>query len=314
MSLYVNGWEFNGGTFNSNEIMSVYYNNVLVWERVWIGWERATWEDIYNLCKDKQSGKLKEWPDDIVLGARKIVHFSEAINLEEVDQYTKAITQCEVEIIGIDIDGDGVLTFDTVNCLGDGHASWPQYKGSYLEENCQRFYDLCDIQNYIKPLNKGTTAWAKGVLPYEQGINTGVIDGSVEAGHVEPTFEEMYVWPLSEFEIGLTNEVYGIASNNYNYSASSLATMKESTYDVIVPYPYFDSAEKRRKGYSDEQPNKAMHPGGWYLRSMYWKADSDPINRYGALCYIDYGFYVSKSVRDMSSSERYGMAAAFAIG
>lgn len=304
MSLYVNGWEFNGGTFNSNEIMSVYYNNVLVWERVWIGWERATWEDIYNLCKDKQSGKITEWPEDIVLGARKTVYFSSYLNYEDVAYAGTAvgITQCEVEIIGIDIDGNGILTFDTVNCLRHGQAAGADYKGSYLEEICQRFYNLCNIQSYIKPLVKGTAVYASGILPSRTNPD-------ITPGVVEPTFAEEKVWPLSEFEVGLVYPSFEMEEYRFvNNSASAFATAKEATLNVTVPYPYFND-NTRKKYFVDGSTSIS----DWYLRSLYYsELYPDGNNSLSpSLCCCDRNI-TSYTFRDEST--KYGFVAAFAIG
>ena len=172
----------------------------------WVGWANATWEDVYNLCKAKQEGKITAWPDDVVLGATKETTLSTAV----LDTSTFTM-----RIIGLDIDGSGVITFDskylTVKSAGNNPLSTYQ----------DNFYNYCDAKPYIKALSKGTAAADKNR------------NGAV-------TYADYYVWSLSEREVNL-DEYSGISV------ANSTLTKAECTYGVNQPYPYFTSNDKRKK-------------------------------------------------------------------
>ena len=63
MSFLVNNIELQEIYFNNQMVKSAYYNNELVWTSHtepydWVGWDNATWEDIYNLCQDRQNGVI----------------------------------------------------------------------------------------------------------------------------------------------------------------------------------------------------------------------------------------------------------------
>lgn len=108
-------------TFNGRDVSSVYYTDkttnatnylpVLVWDK-WPGFENASWKDIYDLCKKKQAGTIKTWPEDIKLGATKNISFRWGNENSSTVFYTMTF-----EIIGIDIDGPGVLTFMSLRNL-----------------------------------------------------------------------------------------------------------------------------------------------------------------------------------------------------
>lgn len=122
----------------------------------WVGWSNATWEDIYNLCKAKQSGEIDDWPSDVVLGATKTVNLSTSV---------LGKTSYVMRIIGLDIDGDGVITFhsDTLSSTtirgylvcpvsgmsGDyGICGWSDYDGNSPDD----FYNACEAKPYIKKI------------------------------------------------------------------------------------------------------------------------------------------------------------------
>ena len=109
MSFFVNNVELKEATFNQQEVKSIYFNTHLIWEAAsWPGWANATWEDVYNLCKAKQEGEIIAWPNDVVLGATKETTLSTAVS---------GLTTYTMRIIGLDIDGSGIVTFDCNHIL-----------------------------------------------------------------------------------------------------------------------------------------------------------------------------------------------------
>ena len=207
MSFFVNNVELKEATFNQQEVKSIYFNTHLIWEAAsWPGWANATWEDVYNLCKRKQNGGITTWPDDVVLGATKETTLSTAI------LGTSTFT---MRIIGLDIDGSGVITFDS-KYLAAETASY-NLLNTYQDD----FYNYCDAKPYIKVLSKGTAAADMN--------RNGVV-----------TYADYYVWSLSEREVNL-DENSGISV------ANSTLIKAECTYGVNQPYPYFTSDNIRKK-------------------------------------------------------------------
>lgn len=205
MSFYVNGTELKDVYFNGHLVSEVYYNDTFIWNSAyWPGWDNATWEDIYILCKAKQTGRIKRWPVDVVLGATKTVSLS---------GYVDSRTSYDMRLIGIDIDGEGVLTFHSITVGGSIRAydSGDGVVDIISDELLTNFYNYCGIQNYIKTLNKGFTP----------------LRGSDKSVY----YEDVNIWIPSAAELGL-----GSISGNLEY-----------TNGVSIPYPYYDSNEKRVK-------------------------------------------------------------------
>ena len=188
----------------------------------WPGWANATWEDVYNLCKAKQKGKIDAWPSDVVLGAMKETTLSTAI------LGTSTFT---MRIIGLDIDGSGVITFDSK------YYTAQSILVTSLNKYQNNFYNYCNAKPYIKALSKGTAA------------NNTNRNGAV-------TYADYFVWSLSEREVNLDN-YSGISV------ANSTLTKAECTYGVNQPYPYFTSNATRKKTTADNSTGY-----GWGLRSV----------------------------------------------
>lgn len=225
MSFLINDTILKEAYFNQQVVKSVYYNNNLVWEAfTWPGWANATWEDVYNLCKAKQEGKIDAWPSDVVLGATKITTLSTAI------LGTSTFT---MRIIGLDIDGEGVITFDSKYVTAGQNMTI-----SLLSTYQNNFYNYCNAKPYIKSLRKGTAA------------ATSNRNGAV-------TYTDYYVWSLSERELNL-DKYSGISV------ANSTTTKAECTYGVNAPYPYFTSDDKRKKTAAGSSTNYR-----WLTRSTY---------------------------------------------
>ena len=226
MSFFVNNVELKEATFNQQEVKSIYFNTHLIWEAAnfeWVGWANATWEDVYNLCKAKQEGRITTWPDDVVLGATKETTLSTAI------LGTSTFT---MRIIGLDIDGSGVITFDSKY-----HTSQTMTIKS-LSTYQDNFYNYCNAKPYIKSLSKGTATGSSN--------RNGVV-----------TYADYYVWCLSEREVNL-DKYSGISV------ANSTLTKAECTYGVNTFYPYFTSKTTRRKTTAG---SSISYP--WLTRSTY---------------------------------------------
>lgn len=209
MSFFVNNVELKQATFNQQEVKSIYFNTHLIWEAPsfeWPGWANATWEDVYNLCKQKQNGGITVWPDDVVLGATKETTLSTAI------LGTSTFT---MRIIGLDIDGSGVITFDSK------YLTTETADASSLSIYQDNFYNYCDAKPYIKALSKGTAA--------ANNNRNGAV-----------TYTDYYVWSLSERELNL--DKYSSIS-----VANSTLTKAECTYGVNQPYPFYTSIQTRMK-------------------------------------------------------------------
>ena len=207
MSFFVNNVERKEATFNQQEVKSIYFNTHLIWKAAsWPGWANATWEDVYKLCKRKQNGDISVWPSDIVLGATKETTLSTPI------LGTSTFT---MRIIGLDIDGSGVITFDSK------YVTAESMNVDLLDTYQYDFYRYCNANDYIKPLNKG--------------ISSGDMNRN---GNANYTYYE--VWSLSEREVNL-DKYSGISV------ANSTPTKAECTYGVNKPYPYFTSDERRIK-------------------------------------------------------------------
>ena len=225
MSFFVNNVELNEATFNQQEVKSIYFNTHLIWEAAsWPGWDNATWGDVYNLCKAKKEERITAWPNDVVLGATKETTLSTAI------LGTSTFT---MRIIGLDIDGKGVITFDSK------YVTAESMNLDLIDiDTCQYdFYRYCDANDYIKPLNKG--------------ISSGDINRN---GNVNYTYYE--VWSLSEREVDL-DRYSGISA------ANSTPTNAECTYGVKKPYPYFTSDGRRIKTIAGSSAKQS-----WLTRSV----------------------------------------------
>lgn len=223
MSFFVNNVELKEATFNQQEVKSIYFNTHLIWEAAsWPGWANATWEDVYNLCKQKQNGGITAWPDDVVLGATKETTLSTAV------LNTSTFT---MRIIGLDIDGSGIITFDS-KYLPVGTVDY-----DLVDTYQDNFYNYCDAKPYIKALSKGTAA-----------------ANNKRNGDV--TYADYYVWSLSEREVNL-DKYSGISV------ANSTLIKAECTYGVNQPYPYFTSDETRKKTIAG---NSSLYT--WVTRSI----------------------------------------------
>lgn len=183
-------WDRVEGKFYGNDGTGKFTCDTAPLEPAWIGWDNATWEDIYNLCKAKQNGEITEWPSDVVLGATKTVTLSTSV----LSSASRRMT-----LIGIDIDGDGVLTFQSNDmastCAWSSSTSttWPN---STVKDYCDDFYNYCNAKPYIKTLSKGTA------LTYGASI----------------TYSNENVWLISASEYG--------------------GSGSEFTKGVSTPYPY----------------------------------------------------------------------------
>jgi hypothetical protein len=273
MSFYVNDTSLEEITFNNENVKAVYYNNILVWgEPVFPSVDAMTWEDIYKMCKAKQNGEIDEWPEGIGLGTTFPITYSEEFLGE---------TETEAMIIGLDIDGPGTITFQTKNCLvatlpdgkkdrvfhnvGDysSPGTYPSVRYEYsLDDVCEKFYQITGLNEYIKPVLKGTCETYgtpdKAVTMTERKE----IENNIQRN--EPVvYKEYYVWIPSEFEMGL--DKYAPIS-----VANSTPTNAECTYGVCQPYPYYDNDEKRIKKYHNIDGSLSSSGTPYWTRSLSW--------------------------------------------
>ena len=124
-----------------------------------------------------------------------------------------------MRITGLDIDGEGVITFDS-KYLTDEDVIF-----SSLNTYQDNFYNYCNAKPYIKSLRKGA---AEANYDSYNSRNGAV------------TYTDYYVWSLSEREVN----VDGFSCISV---ANSTPTRAECTYGVNAPYPYFTSDETRKK-------------------------------------------------------------------
>lgn len=216
MSFLINDINLQECNFNNQFVKKIYYNDVLVWANTsWPGWDNATWEDIYNLCKAKQLGAIADWPTDVVLGATKMAYCP----IPRYSYQTAAFSTHEVMLIGMDIDGPGVLTFETKNCFIEAvEAGENAYDYLSEEDNIDYWGTFVGaMKQYIKPLNK------QYVLKTHNEA-AGQWDYSVY-------IKEVYTFHLSAAERGVI--LSGVPA--------------VYTEGVSVPYPYFRNASTRIK-------------------------------------------------------------------
>lgn len=290
MSFLVNNIKLQELYFNNQMVKSAYYNNELVWASqienyTWVGWDNATWEDIYNLCKVKQAGIITEWPSDVVLGATKYLRFSPAYS----DPYEDFIhSGVDMILIGIDVDGPGVLTFHCANiidkCSVTGFYEAGQEYGedsyvytAYTAESLRTFYNNCEAKNYIKPLAKVTNTYSKTGTKY--------------------TVTQTYpVWLPSAYEIS-----YGTPDN-------------ERT-EGVTPGKYtgyYDRASRRAKTWLTPTTGCA---DGYFLRTLEYV-----LGKHGNTYQYTLGYYIDSSGIKQSFLTHSiignvaGLAPAFAIG
>lgn len=269
MSLNFNGVEPSTVYLGGLEVSGIYVNKILVWgNSTWPGWDKASWVDIYNLCKAKQSGSITEWPADVVLGAVKSVNLTSPV----LDS-----SLFNMRLIGIDFDGDGILTFSADNVtVSYTRFSSSTYKWQYstAREVCKSIYQVIECKDYIKTLSKGTCMNYTGMDSYD---------------YKTVYYSDETVWMLSGQEIGETD---------YTRFHESEATESnaECTYGVCAAYPYFDEQSKRIKYALDNTPRAY-----WSRSSMDNKSQLQIIGRTG-----DDSFNVYSS--------NYCIAPAFAIG
>lgn len=180
MSFLVNNNKVQDIAFNGSNVTSVYYNGQLAWYK-WPGDEKAGIEDYYMLCKLKQSGVITEWPDDLVKSyshySGSSIAFVVPTGLEDTfgSPYEERVL---MRLIGIDVDGPGVLTF---------MAGWAFNRNETTKEQEQALLDVAtttrgnNLKQFIKPLQKWSCS--------ESGV---------------PVCETRYIWDASCAELGVS--------------------------------------------------------------------------------------------------------------
>lgn len=282
MSLYINRIIPNTITFNGEEVNTVYYKNkktmsnpVLIWTK-WPGWDNALWKDIYNLCKMKQAGVISEWPEDVKLGNTIYVSYRSFYNDNNPSGGASTSYTLPFQLIGIDIDGPGILTFMCKYTMPIryvlSNTNYHQvltyapiiFENEGLDENEFKHYiqfeSVSDtgnsivhyLKDYIKPLRKETY---------------NVTDGKIEVF-------ERYFWDLSCAEAGIECEyppcfTEGVSTPYFNgnlptvklyvldemtsgghglpvsYGSREFTYMQDGFYwegDTQIPYYEYDSA------------------------------------------------------------------------
>lgn len=182
----------------------------------WVGWSSATWEDVYNLTKAKQSGTITAWPDDVVLGATKALSLSTAV---------LGTSSTTMRIIGLDHDASGTITFQTVNTLstktkwtsdtGAGLPAYYSWDNSQVRVECQNFYNYCEAKPYIKTVSKKT-----------------YYIGSGSSGYLEDFTETVFLLSQSEvFYSGLSEgSQYGYYDTEVPNKAYWLRSTRDGSY------------------------------------------------------------------------------------
>lgn len=208
----------------------------------WPGWSNATWEDINNLCYAKQQGYINSWPADVVLGATKSETLSSAV---------LGTTTHDVMIIGIDIDGDGTLTFQTKNCLADtvafgGSGLW---SSSTARIQCQNYYNAFPGKDYILTVSKLTST----------SDTTADLSETSDA-----------VWIPSRPEVG---------------GSSSANTEGEFTVGSSTPYNYSSNADRIKKLVDTDESGVR-----YWLRSRHQNSSNsvDIVYDGGSISYVVY--------------------------
>lgn len=247
MSFFINDTELKECNFNSQKVSSIYYNNNLVWYSApswepWPGIAEASWEQVYGLCKAKQLG-LTDWPSDITIGATREIQF------RHHESQSFPHWEVPVVLIGIDVDGPGVLTFMTK--YADLYEDvGPKVKASdlyYITFDQKGLFGEPALNPYLRPITKRYKSSLDGV-----------------STHTDVYFK------LSTAEMGF----------KLNSVDNALFTV-----GVNQPYPYFDDVAKRTmfsskvlEGYEIETPSVTrngyiIRPDGKAVTTTQWEQD-----------------------------------------
>lgn len=256
MSFNINNIGVNEINFNGNEVNSLYVNNTLVWEKYgWVGWQKATWSDIYDLCLAVRNTGMK-WPSDIQTGIYKMV----SLDKNFLGSVSKACY-----LVGIDVDGPGTLTFQTQVFsttvqfnTDDKDSGYWGYGSSNLKTVINSFENYASAINpYVIPLEK--VYYSANKQYSSSSMRTTYSKGSVNCKYWAPSIDEMGY----------------VASGSYGpYNDSR--TENEFTVGITSPYQHLTTAAGRKKVYGYWTRSIGEGPStynGWGLHVAYVSED-----------------------------------------
>lgn len=257
MSFNINNIGVNEINFNGNEVNSLYVNNTLVWERYgWVGWKKATWSDIYDLCLAVRNTGMK-WPSDIQTGIYKMVRLDENF-LGSVEK--------ACYLVGIDIDGPGTLTFQTEV------FSTPVQFSTDDDDSGYWGYGISNLKTVINSFENYASAINPYVIPLEKvyyGAEKGFAGYTMRFDYSRGYSVKCKYWAPSIDEMGYVGGYEYAPYNDYR-------TENEFTVGVTSPYQHLTTPEGRKKifGYWTRSIGEGPSTvNGWGLHVAYVSED-----------------------------------------
>lgn len=238
MSFFINNTEPSEAYFNGSEVSTIYYNGTLIWKVVKFEWgdETAIGDSAWWLA-------LKEWIASASAAERQAcIGKTKKVSLSTAVLGASAYT---MRCIGADEDGEGTLTFESVNTspsnavINGSSSGTNAWIGSTVRSRCQSFYNYCSAKSAIKTVKKGT---------YPPNKTTAVYNNET-------------VFVLSRIEMGL--------------STGTSTTNSECTYGYNAAYSYYaDNVKTERIKYkSNASGNATTTKSSYWLRTPYYSSD-----------------------------------------
>lgn len=212
-------------------------------------WDSASWEEVQNLCKARADGTITstQFNSVVAIGNTKVTTLSTAV---------LGASSATMEVIGIDQDATGTLTFQSKYLLPTTtvFGSSAVWTNSTAKTQCSNFYSYCDAKSYIKSLSKGTC------LTQTSGQN-----GTA-------TYATETVWIPSEGEVNL-DSYSSLKKSNWTTSNAECTSGKSFNYSK-----YSDNSS-RIKYIGTSSGESSGSASGWWLRSRHYNYSTN-------VCYV----------------------------
>lgn len=219
----------------------------------WPGWSSATWQDINNLCKAKQSGDIASWPSDVVVDTSE-----KSLTFDSTPTSCGLAATVTTRVRALD-ELPGTITFCIVNdpsaqtTLSAGQTIWSE---SYNRTRCQSLVTIgSEVTDYLVPVVKrSSTNWNQSSPPSSEttedttdyfflparyeidyGFNGSPSEGTVYNGTVKQRMYSPYGWSLS---YGSIPDCWtrSRAKPNYVYSANGQFPQSDSRNVYFNPF------------------------------------------------------------------------------
>lgn len=211
MSFRVNNKNPYKVNYNQNEVKTIYYNEELVWEKP----NTIDWDELYDLCKQRQAGTIEAFPDIVQLGMKMTVHYYyQGHSWEPIERL-----DIKVRLIDIETEGPGILIFQQYQAFGLQYSGAPEPYNGFLAYDFSNYPEIAD---YVIPLTK-------------YGFSTDI------SGNITDHSLSQYGWDLSLLEVDSD-----LSSYNLNITTGYTKTITDDyTKNTKNKYPYLDNPENR---------------------------------------------------------------------